>query len=139
MDTIVARIMKLIELAVDDRTPIEEARTAGVTACQMIVRHKLQLVEARKAVEATRSILEEVEIIESQRRWPEAGPTPRGRPAKPTGRSAEQQVVTAQSAGFCAMCGDTYAQGERVVFLSKRREVVHRACFRGRGRHPDLS
>lgn len=143
MDTIIARIMKLIDLAIDDRTPIEEARTAGVTACQMIARHKLTLTDPAKAVEASGidlgSFFHEVEIVESVRRWPDAGPTPRGRPAKPKREREGDRVVTAQSAGFCALCGDAYTKGERVIFMAERREIAHGTCFRGRGRRPDLS
>lgn len=135
--------MGLISLASDERTPIEEARTAGVTACQMITKHRLTLVDPSKAVEAgsidLNSFFNEVEVVESARRWPDAGPTPRGRPAKKHKEGEGEHMVTAQSAGFCALCGDTYARGERVVFLAKRREIVHEACFRGRGRRPDLS
>jgi len=142
MDTI-ERVRALIRLAADERTPIEEARTAALTAVRLIVRERVELVAAH-ASRAKPVALDDLlnvavdEANESLRRWPEAGPTPKGRPRARPASTPKPSILRAKSAGFCAMCGDTYAQGDRVVWLPETREIVHVECNAGRGRRPDI-
>lgn len=144
----IERVRKLVALAADANTPSEEARNAAVAACRIIVEQKLTIsngggvsafdeIFASAVRDMERAGEDSFDEAIGRRRWPGAGPTPKGRPAAPK-RDTSETLITARSAGFCAACGDAYAQGERVVWVALRREILHVECFRGQGRRPDL-
>ena len=117
---VVARVRSLLALAADAGTPREEARTAAMQACALIVREKLLDVKP---------VIVEVPTTEagagSPRRWGDIGPRPRGRAV---GRNEVDQIIEARAAGTCAVCRRAYEKGDRVVFQKREREFVHPEC-----------
>ena len=104
-----------------------------------------EAAQAAKAAQAVEDlardfseIFDEVEVTGTRRRWKDTGPIPRGRPAPRTKTDTGATMITSKAAGFCAECGDVYGKGERVVWRSESREILHADCYRGRGRRPDL-
>lgn len=120
MADVVDRVRLLIALATDASTPSEEARTAAMRACALIVRENL--IDSKPVVV-------EVPTTEagarSPRRWGDIGPRPRGRAVD---RDEVDQIIEARAAGTCAVCRRSYAKGDRVVFQKREREFVHPDC-----------
>jgi len=125
------QIRSLLTLAADERTPIEEARNAALAAARLIVRGEYTVLEKGNGFDFS-ALVSEIQNEAPRRRWPEAGPSPRGfsREKKPEPRS--DVVITARSAGFCEECGDTYPKGSRVIWQGKDRRIVHRECHSAR-------
>lgn len=77
---------------------------------------------------------------QSRRRWPEAGPTPQGRPVPRSGakraKHPDHAPVVAQAAGFCERCGDAYAKQEEVIFNVRTRTILHKECAEARSPRP---
>lgn len=146
----VERVRALITKATDPGASTEEARSCAMIACKLIVEHRLEIVADRngKTLEdllseelATAFSADEV-VIESSRRWPDAGPIPRGRATAraetPKSKRDPIRMIRASSAGFCSVCGDSYAKGDRIAYVINDQKVAHPDCLSGRGRRPNV-
>ena len=131
MPTKLEQVRSLIALAGNESTPTEEARSAAHTAARVIMREGFEISEKRSAVSKFLDDLSSVEAA-PRRRWPEAGPSPRGVSREKKQQAQGDVVITAKSAGFCAECGDAYPKGARVVWQGKDRRIVHRECHSAR-------
>ncbi len=109
----------------------------ALTAVRLIARDGLVLSDPiedeLRAADGERDLRHSERVgRDTVRRWPEAGPTPRARPVRRAdGSSAEQsadRVVTAKSAGFCAVCADAFPKGERVVWRKATQDIAHLGC-----------
>jgi len=142
----VETIQKLIDLAADERTPLNEARAAALRAVRLIRQHGLEVVPSGSTARrfGFGDLLEEMlrdasrrEQSRSRRRWPDVTPA-RARPrTPPESVSSEEpfrpgyndEVVRTRSAGVCSVCRDVYGRGERVVWMPDLRHFCHTECY----------
>ncbi len=133
------RVRSLLNFAADPGAEQEEARTAAVTAARLIKREGFVVEIKKPGLSPIEEVLDELTRAGPHRRWPEAGPSPRGRsPAKKKAPTTDH-ILTAKAAGFCSECGDAYPKGARVVWQAKERRIVHRECHSARRGEPTES
>lgn len=138
--TTLDKVRGLIAMASADGMALEEARAMALTAVRLIARDNLVISDPLDAEDGRRTPNDERNLQRSERegretlrRWPEAGPTPRARAVRrPDGSTNSAPpvdlVVTARAAGFCAICGDAFPKGERVVWRVATRDIAHLGC-----------
>lgn len=144
----------LLALASGEGTPSEEARTAAMGLVRLLGKGTIKL---RKNSEgpSINEILSGMGSDEFWQKWERgesvADPPPAQQPipdppyASPVyepEKTPEEianalngvSVVTAQAAGFCPTCGDTFAEKERVAFSRLDRKIRHIECTISRRR-----
>lgn len=133
------KIRKLIAMATNDATTPEEARTFALTAITLIVSEKIELRDPGLVGAGPSQVsLDELlkrgdERLQRDRRWPDAGPTPRARPVRRADGSMQQPagsdtMITTRAAGFCAECKDAFPKGARMVWRKATQDLAHLAC-----------
>lgn len=152
------RATLLLALASGEGTPSEEARTAAMGLVRLLGKGT---IEIRKHTEGPSldEILGGLGSDEFWKKWergesvadsPPAEPArpappyvpPVYEPEPPREKTPEEianalngvSVVTAQAAGFCPTCGDTFAEKERVAFSRLDRKIRHIECMISRRR-----
>ncbi len=108
----------------------------ALTAVRLIARDGLEICEPGSVplASARPSRSAERAAEETVRRWPAAGPTPRARPKRSDGSEVHEptgtgtRIVTTKTAGFCAVCGDAFPKGEKVVWRTVSQDLAHLSC-----------
>jgi hypothetical protein len=124
-------VRKLITLAGTEGTPLEEARTAGLLAARLIVKHKLVVGGGSSDLD---QLLEVFAAEQSARkRAPyHAWTNPEGvQPAEstPEAQTSQRKVVTATIPGKCKGCGIHWSPGYRIAW-SKERGAICLMCHK---------
>jgi len=128
---------KLLRQATDPGATKEEARTFAFKVCRLIADHGLEISDRPVEPDFWRQVLKEQRDVYQRAQASKARPKSRAHgPPRPT---IKISAITASAAGFCSMCEDTYAKGEKVGWNPVTRKVGHLSCWASRGREPDLS
>lgn len=126
------KVRQLIAMATNAGTTPEEARSFALTAVRLIAAEGFELRE-RSRLDAKIEMIDEMlsgQASAAKRRWPDAGPSPRARPARRAddASTAGDRIITTKVAGFCSVCRDTFPKGERVVWRTATQDLAHTSC-----------
>lgn len=112
------RARKLVALATDKGASPEEARTAAVAACRLILKHKLLDAPDHGSGAAKRR--------PSRERSPQDGHN-----GRPEGRSHERTSYRADRSGTCSFCAQPFKPADDVMTYPDR-AVDHWHCAKRR-------